>query len=237
MIALSVILIPAGQTSVQHLVMLHRPRPVHLAQGLPPIAGVQRVHVQLGVPDEVPRPGIGRLVVLVVADHVADVLAQPALDALAELLAAVDVGLGHPVLPGLQSVRRGEGRHPQRPAVVDRYVGDQVADHGVGAQRGDRDRPGRQRGEPGHAQQLRAAVDLGAARAALAGLAVPPDRQVPGLGGLQPVQHVQNHLALVHGNRVVREPAAGLVAAPHPQVPGGLVRHRRPPFRTLAGRG
>ena len=66
------------------------------------------------------------LVVFVVADHVADVLAQPALDALAELLAAVDVCLGHPVLAGPQAVRRNEGRHPQRPAVDDRCSGDQV---------------------------------------------------------------------------------------------------------------
>ena len=43
------------------------------------------------------------LVVLVVADHVAHVLAQPALDALAELLAARDVDLRHAVLAGARS--------------------------------------------------------------------------------------------------------------------------------------
>ena len=59
---------------------------------------VERVHVELGEPDEEPRPGEGLLVLLVVADHVAGVLAQEALDALAELLAPLDVDLLHPVL-------------------------------------------------------------------------------------------------------------------------------------------
>lgn len=56
------------------------------------------MHVQLGVADEEARPGVGGLVVLVVAGDVADVLAQPAFDALAKLVAAIDVALVHPVL-------------------------------------------------------------------------------------------------------------------------------------------
>src|SRR5579875_1198595 len=72
-------------------------QPLPLAQHRAPVPGIQRVHVQLGVPDEIARSGVDGHVLLVVPDHVADVLAQPALDALAELLAAVDVGLGHPV--------------------------------------------------------------------------------------------------------------------------------------------
>ena len=62
------------------------------------VLGVERVHVELGVADEEPRPGERRLVLLVVADDVAGVLAQEALDALAELLAALDVDLLHPEL-------------------------------------------------------------------------------------------------------------------------------------------
>src|SRR5665811_1604711 len=42
---------------------------------------LQRVHGELGCPDQEPRPGEGLLVVVVVADHVTDVLAQEALDA------------------------------------------------------------------------------------------------------------------------------------------------------------
>ncbi len=57
--------------------------------------GVERVHLQRGHVDEEPRAD--ELVVLVVvAQHVADVLAQEALDALAEFLHAVDVFLLHP---------------------------------------------------------------------------------------------------------------------------------------------
>src|SRR4051812_30011253 len=52
---------------------------------LQPIVRVERVHLQRGQPHEEARPGEGRLVVLVITDDVADVLAQEALDALVEL--------------------------------------------------------------------------------------------------------------------------------------------------------
>ena len=87
-----------------------------VAQHAVPVPGIQRVHIQLGVPDEVAGPGVGGLVVLVVADHVADVLAQPELDALAELLAAVDVGLLHPVLAGLQAPPPARRTAPAAPS-------------------------------------------------------------------------------------------------------------------------
>ena len=96
--ALSVILMCSGQTSVQHLVMLHRPRPCSLRAAARRSRCVQRVHVELGDAHEEARAGEGRLVVLVVAHDVADVLAQEALDALAELLRALDVDLRHPVV-------------------------------------------------------------------------------------------------------------------------------------------
>ena len=77
---------------------------------LAPVVGVERVHVELGVAQEEPRAGEGRLVVLVVTDDVADVLAQEALDALAELLAALDVDLRHPALAVGVARRRRERR-------------------------------------------------------------------------------------------------------------------------------
>ena len=61
---------------------------------------------------------------------------------------------------------------------------------------------------PGHAQQPRPAVDLGAARAALAGLAVPAHREVRGLGRLEPVDDVEDDLALVDLDGVVLQGAA-----------------------------
>ena len=62
------------------------------------VARVERVHLELGDADEEARAGELGLVLLVVAHHVADVLAQEALDALAELLDAIDVLLLHPVV-------------------------------------------------------------------------------------------------------------------------------------------
>src|SRR5207247_8597217 len=51
---------------------------------------VERVHVEAGQLDEEARPRERALVLLVVADDVADVLAEEALDALVELLDAVE---------------------------------------------------------------------------------------------------------------------------------------------------
>ena len=108
MIALSVILMCSGQTSVQHLVMLHMPEAVLCLRLALAVAGVERVHVELGEPDEEAGTGEGLLVLLVVTDDVAGVLAEEALDALAELLAALDVDLLHAVLARAQVCRRCE---------------------------------------------------------------------------------------------------------------------------------
>ena len=51
-------------------------------------------------------PAKARLVLLVVTDDVADVVAHEALDALAELLRALDVDLLHAVLARLHLLRR-----------------------------------------------------------------------------------------------------------------------------------
>src|SRR3954447_823390 len=128
------------------------------------VVGVERVHVELGVAQEEARAGERLLVLLVVAYDVADVLAQEALDALAELLAALDVLLHHPALAVLVAWRELRGRDLLGLLVVEGHIGHQVADHREGAHRGDRDRLGRlEVGEPGHAHQPRPAVDLCAA--------------------------------------------------------------------------
>ena len=132
---------------------------------------------------------------------------------------ALDVDLRHPALAVGVARRRRERRQLLGLLVVERDVGDQVADHREGAHRRDRD------GlvllevrEPAHAHQPRLAVDLGAARAALAGLAVPPDGEVAGLGGLHAVDRVEHDLALGDLDGVVLDLAAVLVAAPDPQL-------------------
>ena len=82
----------SGQTSVQHLVMLQRPMPASSLRKRGAVLAVDRVHLEPGDPHEEARAG--ELVLqLVGAQHVADVLAEEALDALAELLHAVDVVL------------------------------------------------------------------------------------------------------------------------------------------------
>src|SRR6185295_6884010 len=69
-----------------------------LGQELGAVDGIERVHLERGGLDEEARPREALLLLLVVADDVADVLAQEALDALVELLPALDVLLHHPVL-------------------------------------------------------------------------------------------------------------------------------------------
>ena len=59
------------------------------------IVGVERMHLERRCIDEEARPD-ELLVLVVIAQHVADVLAQEALDALAEFLHAIDVALLHP---------------------------------------------------------------------------------------------------------------------------------------------
>ena len=183
------------------------------------IQNIQGVHVQLGGAHQEPRAGEGLLVLLVVADHVADVLAQEAFDALAELLGALHILLGHPVLAGLQILGRGEGRNLARLLVIERHVGDQIPDHRERPQRGDRDGFGLVEGRhPGHAHQPWPAIDLGRTRSALAGLAVPPHREVGCLLGLQTVDDVQDDLTVVDVDGEVAQIAAVVVAAPHPEL-------------------
>ena len=103
------------------------------------------------------------LVLVVIAQHVADVLAEEALDALPELLDAVDVALLHP--PG--AVGRIGRTRLELPdllldVVVPRDVGDQILDRRKRAHRLDRHGLAQvQRAEPRHAHQPRLAVDLG----------------------------------------------------------------------------
>src|SRR5262249_45178225 len=173
--------------------------PGHVADHLPTVEGVQRVHLQFGQPDEEAGAGEALLLLVVVPDDVADVLAEEALDALPELLPAVDVLLHHSV--GAIRLRGSglEGRDPAGHREVEGDVGHQVLDDGEGPKRRHADRGvGREEVHPRHAGEPRLAVHLGAAGPAFPGLAVPPDGQVPGLGGLDPVEDVEHdHAVLV----------------------------------------
>jgi len=175
------------------------------------------MHVEAGDLDEEARPGERALLVVVVTNHVAHVLAQEALDAPVELLNAIDVLLHHPVRAvGLRRLE-AERRHLLGLVVVEGHVGDEVADQREGPDRRHRDRVARlEQVHPGHAHEPGLAVDLGAARAALAGLAVPATGEVVGLSRLDLVDHVEDDHALLGLDLVVLEAAARGVAAEHP---------------------
>src|ERR1035437_4927703 len=176
---------------------------------------VQRVHGELGCPDQEPRPREGLLVVVVIANHVTDVLAKEALDALAELLRPLDVQLLHPVVARRHTLGRREGRDLAGLLVVEGDVRDQVPNDREGAHRRHRDGLLRDEGvHPGHAQQAGLAVDLGAAGPALAGIAVPAHREVRHLRRLQPVDDVEQHLTFVDLNGVVLQITAVGVTSP-----------------------
>src|SRR5882762_9172162 len=180
------------------------------------VASVEWVHVEAGQLDEEARHGEALLQLLVVADDVAHVLAQEALDALVELLDAIDVLLHHPV--GAVGLRRLDAQRRHLPGlhVVVGDVGDEVADGRVAADRRHRDRLALlEEIHPRHAHEARLAVDLGAARAALAGLAVPAHREVGGLRGLDAVDDVEHHHARARLDLVFLEVAPAGVAPEH----------------------
>src|SRR2546422_308810 len=177
---------------------------------------VEGMHVEAGQLDEEARAREHALVLLVVTDDVTDVLAEEALDALVELLDAIDVLLHHPI--GAVRLRRldPQRRHLLGLDVVVRHVGDEIADRREAADRRHRDRLALgEQVHPRHAHQPRLAVDLRAARAALAGLAVPAHGEVRGLRGLDAMDDVEHHHPRVGVDAVGREIAAAPVAAEH----------------------
>src|SRR5262245_36296989 len=205
------------------------PDPRPRADELPAVHGIQRVHVQLGQAHEEARPEELGLVLVVVPNHVTDVLAEEALDALPELLPAVDVLLHHPIRAVRLRRARPERRDLPRRLVVERHVGDQVLDQRERLEW--RHRDGLALSEDVHARhahETRLPVDLGAARAALPGLAVPADGEIVRLGPLDPVNHVEDDHPLLERDPVLVELPALRVAAEdvHRDFPDGL-RGRR----------
>ena len=99
--------------------------------------------------------------------------------------------------------------------VVPRHVGDEVLDRGKCLHRLDGDRVVEvEIAHSRHAHELGHAVDLGRARAALAGLAVPAARQVRRLRRLNLVHGVEDDHALADLGGVVLELAALFVGTP-----------------------
>ena len=139
---------------------------------------------------------------------------KEALDALAEFLHPVDFVLLHPPRPVGPLRLRLEGRNLLVHAVIERHVGDEVADDGKCLDRlnGD-DFAGLKRVHPRHAHQLRMAVDLRRATAALARFAVPAAGEIRRLFGLDLVHDIEHHHAFLNLHRVIHELATVGVAA------------------------
>jgi hypothetical protein len=178
------------------------------------VGNVEGVHLEAGQADHKARAH--EVVFLVVgAQHVANVLAQKALDTLAEFLGAVGVFLVKAPL-GHVGVGGGKGFDFFVLLVVPRHVGDQVANDGEGFERLDDHGLGQvDVVEAGFAHERGFAVDLGRARAALGGLAVPADGQVGRLGALNAVHGVEDDHAVVNGDFVFHHLATLGVAAEH----------------------
>ena len=108
--------------------------------------------------------------------------------------------------------------------VVPGHVGHEVADEREGAHRLDGDRLLEvEVGQARLAGQARPAVDLGAARAALGGLAVPADGEVGRLVALDPVQGVEDDHPLL--DRDVELVEVALLAGAAAEDPEVCVRH------------
>jgi hypothetical protein len=90
MIALSVMVIDSGQTLAAARGDVAVADAVALAQLGNAVLGVQRIHLQRGGVHEIPRADKA-VVHVMIAQHVANVLAEETLDALAEFLRAIDV--------------------------------------------------------------------------------------------------------------------------------------------------
>ena len=189
--------------------------PVLQSREVDAVVRVERMHLERREPHEVPRSRERRLVLLVVADDMADVLAQEALDALVEFLHALDVLLVHPPRAvGFLRLRLERGDR-LRLLVVVGDVGDEILDDRERLHRRDGDLLARLEGvHPRHAHELRVAVDLGAARAALARLAVPAHGEIGRVRRLDAVHDVEDDHALIGRHAVIDELPAGAVAAP-----------------------
>ena len=94
MIAFSVMVIDSGHTCRQHVVMLQYPMLCLFFRSADAILRIERMHFERRGVDQKARAD-ELLVLVMLAQNVAHVLAQEALDALAEFLHAVHVHLLH----------------------------------------------------------------------------------------------------------------------------------------------
>src|SRR5207247_2098613 len=184
---------------------------------------VERVHLEARQADEEARTREAVLAV-VVAQHVAHVLAEETLDALPEFLHPVDVHLLHAPRAVGRRWRRLERRDAPIHAVVPRDVADEVLEHGERLHGRQRDRlAGGKMVHARHAHEARLAVHLRAARPASPRLAVPPAGEIARLVRLYPVDRVEDHHPLVQRHAGHRLAHREQVPEIERGVPAGIV--------------
>jgi hypothetical protein len=188
--------------------------PLSVSQVLQPIFGIERMHFQRGHVNQKTRPD-EFVVHLMIAQHMANVLAEKTLDALPKFLNAIDVGLLHPPRP-IRRIRRArtERLDSTLHQKIPRDVCDQVFQDRERLHRFDRDRPiERQIAHPRHTHQLWHPVHFGRARSTLAGLAIPSTGQVVCLGSLDLMDSVEhNHSFGAFGRVILKRPGVRVTA-------------------------
>src|SRR5579864_6016011 len=189
-----------------------------LSQIFNTIPYVQRMHLERGRIHQ--KSWADELFVhVMIAQDVADILAEIALDALSKLLDSFDVLLGNAPGPirrvGLPRLELWDALfYPVTPG----YVRDQVLHvrkclHGFDGHRLIQ----RERVQPGHAHQFRYAINFRRARAAFPRLAVPSHREITGLFRLYLMHGIKDHHAAGNLCSVVPELPLAFFPAPDPK--------------------
>jgi len=168
------------------------------------------VHFQASGANEEARATEG-IVLGVIAENVADVLAEKTFDALAKFLDAIDVALVHFPFDIFSGLERGDFLVD---LVIPGDVGDKVFDDGKGFERRDGDGlVERERVHTRFTGEAWTAVDFGGAGATFGSFAIPANGEIGRLMGLDGMERVENDHAGGERNLVVDGLAAGFVAA------------------------
>jgi len=188
---------------------------MRVPQLLDAILGIERMHFQRGHVDQKSRAD-EFVVHLMIAQHVANILAKKTFDAFAKLLDAIDVGLQHPPCPiGRVRWPRLERFNFLLDRKIPRNVRDEIFQDRKRFDWFDRHRlVDRQVAHARHAHELRHAVHFGRTRSALSGFAIPSARQIRCLGPLDIMNGIEHDHAFGNVGRIIAEFSPARVTAP-----------------------
>lgn len=179
---------------------------------------VKRMHLERRIVNEVPRTGVA-VIKMMIAQNMANILAEIAFDAFAEFLYTVHVRLRHaPCTVRQVWLARSERLDVFFYLEVPGNIGNKVFNEREGPHRLDQDRlVERQRAQPRHAHQLGHTVDFRGAGTALSRLAVPAHSQVVSLGLLDFEDDVEHHHAGRNLRPIILKPGPLSIATPYPK--------------------